>query len=130
MSEKQLKIAYFLSTGLFCLMVLPGAIADLVQPQVAVDMMVTLGLPLALLTLLGIWKLLGVVAVLLPNTNRIKEWAFAGFAFDLTGASYLHGAAGDWAGVVPPLVILAVGAGAYATWRMRSKAAAEQASAT
>jgi hypothetical protein len=123
MSEKRKKIAYIVATGLFCLAVLPGAIGDLLQPQVAIDMMATLGLPVPLLPLLGVWKLLGLVAILIPGKPRLKEWAFAGFAFDLTGAAYLHGPAGDTAGIAPPLVVLAIGAAAYATWRMRESSA-------
>ncbi len=120
MSEKKKKIAHIAVTALFTLALLPGAVMDLVQPQVAIDMMVVLGLPLALLTLLGVWKLLGILAVWLPGTPRLKEWAFAGFFFDLTGAAWLHGAAEDWAGIAPPLVIVCLGAGAYAAWRWRS----------
>ena len=58
-------------------------------------MMVQLGYPLYFLSLLGIWKILGVIAVLLPKFPLLKEWAYAGFFFSMTGAIYSHIAKGD-----------------------------------
>ena len=67
------------------------------------------------MTLLGILKLLGVVALLAPGFARLKEWAYAGFSFDLIGAAFSFAAAGDPtpAGIAPPLLILAVVAVSY-----------------
>lgn len=99
--------AYLAVTALFCLAILPGAVMDIVQPAVAVDMMTRLGLPASLLTLIGIWKLMGVVALALPRFRRINEWAYAGFVFDLTGAAWLHAAGSDtMASIITPLVFL------------------------
>lgn len=107
------KIAHIALTALFVIAILPGAIMNIIQPQVVVEMAGVLGVPLALLTLLGVWKLLGVIALVAPRFERIKEWAYAGFFFDLTGAAYLHAAAGDFGGIAPPLVILTVLMGSY-----------------
>ncbi len=106
MSKK--KIAFITTTALFCLAILPGAVMDLIQPEMVVEIMEKLGMPLYVLTLIGVWKLLGVVALALPKRTRLNEWAYAGFFFDLTGAAYSHAAAGDIAGVPAPLIILAV----------------------
>lgn len=57
--------------------------------------MAELGYPAYLLTLLGVWKLLGAVAILAPRFPLLKEWAYAGFGFLLTGAVFSHVAAGD-----------------------------------
>jgi len=100
------KVAYIVVTALFCLAILPGAVMDILQPEMVVEVAEQLGLPLYVLTLIGGWKFLGVVGVLQQKSDRVKEWAYAGFFFDLTGAAFCHGAAGDTAGIAPPLVIL------------------------
>jgi len=61
------------------------------------DMMTKLGYPLYFLTLLGVWKILGVVAVLIPKFPILKEWAYAGFFFAMSGAVFSHVASGDGA---------------------------------
>jgi len=108
-------------TGIFCVMAAPGAVMDIIQPEILVTTMAALSLPLYLPVLIGIWKILGIVALAAPVPARIREWAYAGFFFDLTGAAWCHGASGDWAGVAPPLVILAVG---MASMVLRDRAAA------
>lgn len=54
-----------------------------------------LGYPVYVLTILGVWKILGVVAVLIPKFPLLKEWAYAGFFFVMSGALYSHAAVGD-----------------------------------
>jgi hypothetical protein len=100
--------AYVAVTVLFCIAIMPGAIMDIVQPDMVVELMEKISMPMYLLTLLGVWKLLGVLTLAVPKLDRFKEWAYAGFFFDLTGAAYSHAAGGDPAGVVPPLVILSL----------------------
>lgn len=100
------RIAFLAASALFGILMLPGALMNLLQPQVVTDMAATLGIPLALLSLVGIWKLLGLVALLVPGLPRLEEWAYAGFFFDLSGAAVLHVAAGDLAGAPPSLVLL------------------------
>jgi hypothetical protein len=70
--------------------------------------MTHLGYPVYLLTLLGVWKLLGVVAVLIPKFPLLKEWAYAGFFFLMTGAIYSHLAVGDPLTSLGPSVLLLV----------------------
>ncbi len=114
------------TTGLFALAITPGAIMNIVQPEVLVDMAAKLGLPLHLMTLVGVWKLLGVGALIAPGVERLREWAYAGFFFSLTGASYLHAIVGDTAGSAAPLVILGLLVASYAARGGFVRAAAQE----
>ena len=68
-----------------------------------------LGYPIYFLTILGVWKILGVVAVLIPKFPLLKEWAYAGFFFVMTGAAFSHIAVGDpMKELVPSLLLLAL----------------------
>ena len=111
--NKKKKIAFIVVTALFTLVMLPGAVMDLVQPEMVVTAMAKIGMPLHILTLVGIWKLLGMAALAAPQFRQLNEWAYAGFFFDLTGAAFAHGAAGDTAGVPVPLVFLGLLAASY-----------------
>lgn len=104
---------------LFSLAVLPGAIMNLVQPEILVTTAKLLGVPLALMSLMGAWKLLGIAALLAPNAGRLREWAYAGFFFDLTGAAYLHIAADDFAGAPASMVLTVL---LVASYLVRAKA--------
>jgi DoxX-like family len=76
-----------------------------------------LGYPLYFATLLGVWKLLGAIVITAPGLPRVKEWAYAGFCFDLTAAAMSHAAVGDATGdIVAPLVFLAL---VVASWALR-----------
>lgn len=78
---------------------------------------VHLGYPVYFLTILGAWKLLGVVAVLIPKFPLLKEWAYAGFFFVMSGAIYSHIAVGDPAKeLIPGLILLALTA---LSWHFR-----------
>jgi len=72
-------------------------IVRLLKMKEEVDMMTHLGYPLYFLTILGIWKILGVVGVLIPKFPLLKEWAYAGFFFAMSGAVFSHLATGDGA---------------------------------
>jgi hypothetical protein len=66
-----------------------------------------LGYPIYLLTILGVWKILGVVALLIPKFPLLKEWAYAGFFFAMSGAAFSHIAVGDpMKELVPSLLLL------------------------
>jgi hypothetical protein len=67
-----------------------------------------LGFPVYLLTILGVWKLLGVVALLAPRFPLVKEWAYAGFFFAMSGAIYSHIAVGDPLKEIVPASLLLV----------------------
>jgi hypothetical protein len=70
-------------------------IVQLIKMKEEADLFTRLGYPAYLLTILGVWKLLGVVAVLIPKFPLVKEWAYAGFFFAMSGAVFSHLASGD-----------------------------------
>ena len=105
-------------TGLMAALMLLSAAPDVLRIPGAVAVFQHLGYPPYLLRLLGTAKILGVAAVLSPGLSRLKEWAFAGLTFDLTGALYSHLSVGDPASAWMPAAIgLALMAGAYLAYR-------------
>ena len=70
-------------------------IVQLLRVKEEVDMMTHLGYPIYFLSLLGVWKILGVIAVLIPGFSLVKEWAYAGFFFVMSGAVFSHLVRGD-----------------------------------
>ena len=108
-------IGYWLATALFSLALGAGGLADVMLVDSMRDAMSHLGYPMYFAQILGTWKILGVLALLAPGLPRLKEWAYAGFVFNLTGASLSHAFSGDAAvEVVIPLVLLGVAAASYA----------------
>lgn len=93
--EKRNKIIYWIATAWLSLGMVSTGIVQLIKMKEEADMMAHLGYPLYFLTLLGVWKLLGVIAVLIPKFPILKEWAYAGFFFSMSGAAYSHIASGD-----------------------------------
>jgi uncharacterized membrane protein YphA (DoxX/SURF4 family) len=85
---KKIIIPYWTFTVLMVIFMGVGAITDTVKAQDAVELFKHLGYPEYLLPFLGIAKLLGIIAILIPGFPRIKEWAYAGLIIDLTGATY------------------------------------------
>ena len=72
-------------------------------------MITALGYPLHFIMIIGVWKILGVVAVLIPKFPLVKEWAYAGFFFNMTGAIIAHLAMSDYLSLIfPPLLLLAL----------------------
>ncbi|MCO4747423.1 MAG: DoxX family protein, partial [Proteobacteria bacterium] len=99
---------------LFAFAIMPGAIMDIAQPEMVVEAMQIIDMPLYVITLIGVWKILGVLALANRRFRLINEWAYAGFFFDLTGASFAHAAGGDTVtSIVVPLVFLIPLAGSY-----------------
>lgn len=114
------KIGYWVATALLALGFLAGGIFDLGQSPPVVDAMKHLGYPAYLAALLGTWKVLGALAVVAPGLPRLKEWAYAGMMFDLTGAFVSHAAVGDGADkLFAPLLLLAFLA---TSWALRPAA--------
>ena len=92
---KRNRIIYWISTIWLALGMLSTGIVQLIKMKEEVDMMTHLGYPLYFLTILGIWKILGVIAVLIPKFPLLKEWAYAGFFFAMSGAVFSHLVVGD-----------------------------------
>ncbi|TMV46969.1 DoxX family protein [Paenibacillus mesophilus] len=92
---KKIVISYWCFTGLLSVLMAGGSIPDILAVPDAVALFDHLGYPSYLLPFLGIAKLLGIVAILVPGFPRVKEWAYAGLVFDLLGAMYSSIAVGD-----------------------------------
>ena len=94
MSRSRL-VACWVTTGLVASSMLSAGVAHVLHVPASVDGFVRLGYPLHFVTLLGIWKILGALALLAPKFPRLTEWAHAGIAFDLTGAAFACAVVGD-----------------------------------
>lgn len=95
---KRNKIIFWISTGLLVVAMLNSGLIQLLKIKAAlydVTAMTHLGYPMYFLTILGVWKILGVGALLIPKLPLLKEWAYAGFFFTLSGAAISHIAVGD-----------------------------------
>ncbi|MEQ8413254.1 MAG: DoxX family protein [Imperialibacter sp.] len=90
---KTQKIIYWIATIWLALGMTSTGIVQLIKMQEEVEKMTQLGYPSYILTILGPLKLLGVVAVLVPKFPLLKEWAYAGFFFNMVGAIFSHIAA-------------------------------------
>jgi hypothetical protein len=87
--------AYWATTGLLAFCMLGGGLAQVLRAKWNADGMLHLGYPLYFMTIIGSWKILGVVAILLPGFTLVKEWAYAGLFFVMTGAIVSHLVSGD-----------------------------------
>jgi hypothetical protein len=111
------RIGYWATTGLGTAILTFGGINEVLHTQRIADTIAHLGYPAFLPSLLGTWKLLAVVAILAPRLSRLKEWAYAGVFFDVTGAIVSHAMVGDGPPhLAPPMVVLALLA---TSWTLR-----------
>ena len=112
-------IIHWIATVAFVVPMAWSAIQYLTEaPKMVETMTVHLGYPMYFLKILGVAKLLGVLALLVSRPVRLKEWAYAGFTFDLIGAFLSHLSVGDPIGrALIPIGFLALMAVSYATWR-------------
>jgi len=111
---------YWIITSLMAAFMLMASIPDILGIPQAVEVFTHLGYPTYLLPFIGVAKVLGVTAVLVPGFHRLKEWAYAGLVFDLIGAFYSHLAVGDpasaWAFPIAGLILVA---SSYLLYRRR-----------
>ena len=116
---KAKKIIYWVATLWLALGMTATAFGQLFKlpGQGGPDMITHLGYPVYILTILGIWKILGVVAVLIPKFPLLKEWAYAGFVFIMSGAIFSHIAVGDpTVELLPGLLLLVL---TVVSWYLR-----------
>lgn len=110
-------IAYWVTTGLLAAGYVMGGYYDVAQPEMVADAAKHLGYPLFFFTILGVWKLAGAAVILAPGLLRLKEWAYAGFVINLTGAIATHLHVGDPVKeVTAPAIMLGLAA---ASWALR-----------
>ncbi len=113
-SIRRTKVFYWIFTGLLVAIMLVGSVPDILMVPEAVALFKHLGYPVYLLPFIGVAKILGVIAILSPGFSRLKEWAYAGFTYDLLGAMYSGIAIGDPASAWAPILIgFAFIAGSY-----------------
>ena len=109
------KIGYWVSTGLFAFALGSGGVMHLIVEPTMAENMSHVGHSEVFMRIIGTWKVLGVLALLAPGLPKLKEWAYAGFTFLLTGATATHLAYGDpLAESLMPLFLLGVAAISYA----------------
>lgn len=114
---KRNKIIYWVATIWLALGMLAGGVQQLLQIGGYVEIITQLGYPLYFLSILGFWKILGVIAVLAPKFPLVKEWAYAGFFFAMSGAATSHITAGQpFTEAIPSLVLLIM---TVASWYFR-----------
>ena len=114
---KKNKIIYWITTGFLAFGMLAGGVQQLLQIGGYVEIITQLGYPLDILSILGAWKILGVIAVLVPKFPLLKEWAYAGFFFAMSGAAISHTVAGQpFTEALPSLILLTV---TVASWYFR-----------
>jgi uncharacterized membrane protein YphA (DoxX/SURF4 family) len=89
---RKMKIIYWVSTAVFSAAFATTGTMYLLRSAVMVNKLSELGYPLYVLDILGVAKILGVIVLILPKFPRLKEWAYAGFAFDFFGAAWSHAA--------------------------------------
>ena len=102
------KIIYWIATVWLSLGMISSAIAQLVKLEPVAASMNHLGYPNYLLNILGIWKILGVIAILFPKYPLVKEWAYAGFFFVTSGALISHVVSADGFGDTFPSILLLI----------------------
>ena len=123
MTSKMRVIGYWVTTILIALETLAGGVTDLMHGRTnlfsgpsVVDVVTSLGYPVYVLAILGIWKIPGAITLVVPGFLRLKEWAYAGIVFELTGAAASQAVRGRPNDVIAPVVLLGL---ALASWALR-----------
>lgn len=118
--SKSRKIIYWIATIWLALGMMSTGLVQLLNMKEEVAYMLEMGYPAYFLTILGAWKMLGVVAILIPRYPLLKEWAYAGFFFVASGAVLSHIAMGNPAGKLfgPSLLLVLT----FVSWYFRPAA--------
>jgi len=88
-------IIYWIATALLAFGMLASGIQQLLRVNAMTNILVHLGYPIYFMSIIGTWKILAVIAILIPGFKLLKEWAYAGLFFTMTGALVSHLACGD-----------------------------------
>ncbi|WP_426452002.1 DoxX family protein [Paenibacillus sp. S-38] len=115
-------IAYWSVTLLLASTVMLSGIGQLMKFGGNLELVTSLGYPIYVLTILGMWKVLGAIALVVPGFPRLKEWVYAGIFFVMTGAAVSHAFASDYGpygfSIILPLFYAALN---IASWALRPK---------
>jgi DoxX-like family len=113
-------VAYWITTIIVAFFIGVGGVVQLVFLRGKVDPAQLLGYPLYFFHILGFWKILGAIAILVPRFPRLKEWAYAGIFFDLTGAVVSVAAVGGYGAyafhILAPFILAGL---TVASWALR-----------
>jgi hypothetical protein len=120
-SARAISIAYWICTALTAFFFVSGGLAYALAVPDVVNGVMLFGFPLYFVRLLGVWKVLGGLAIVAPGLPRLKEWAYAGMFIDLTGASVASATMGasigaEWWHVWAPLMVAAI---MFGSWALR-----------
>src|ERR1700737_150192 len=119
---KTTKIIYWVFTILLVALMLFSAVGSFMNNPQGAEFAKHLGYTVSLFKFLAVAKILGIIAILVPGNPRLKEWAYAGFTFDLIGATYSSLAAGDPVSAqIPVFVALIFVFGSYITYHKIQK---------
>ena len=110
-------LGYWTTTGILTLGLLGGGATELARYAPTVEGILRLGYPVYFLTIIAVWKVLGGVALFVPGFPRLKEWAYAGVFFNMTGAAISHAVCHDAAWHI--FVTLGFAALSVASWATR-----------
>ena len=112
-------VAYWVTTALLAFFIGSGGAAEAARVPGNVDGLVALGYPVYFIVLIGLWKVLGAITVLVPRVPRLKEWAYAGMFFNMTGAAVstvaVNGTGEPWHVVVQLLMAALI----VVSWALR-----------
>ncbi|CAM4372462.1 putative membrane protein YphA (DoxX/SURF4 family) [Paenibacillus endophyticus] len=115
-------VAYWTVTIILVFSITLSGIGQLMRLGGNVELVTDIGFPLYVTNILGVWKLLGVIAIISPGFPRLKEWAYSGIFFLMTGAALSHVFANDYGDygfhIILPLFYAALG---IASWVLRPK---------
>lgn len=115
--KKRDKIIYWIATIWLALGMTSSGIIQAFQIKLETDTIAELGYPGYFLILIGIWKMLGAIAILIPKFPLLKEWAYAGFFFVASGAAISHIVYGHGVGeIIPALLLLTL---TFVSWYFR-----------
>jgi hypothetical protein len=106
--EKRKLIWYWIITVILSFCIFMGGLAQALQLKDVVQGFKPLGYPTYFISLIGIWKVLGIIAILIPKFRLLKEWAYAGIFFTMTGAVISHIASNDIHTQIIAPVVLAI----------------------
>ena len=93
--KKSHLITYWIATALLAFGMLQSGLAQLFHMKAMIDLVVPLGYPTYFPYIIGTWKILGVIAILIPRAKLLKEWAYAGFAITMISGFIAHLSSGD-----------------------------------
>ena len=104
--EKRKLIWYWIITVILSSCIFSGGLAQAMQVKGVVEGFKPLGYPTYFISIIGVWKVLGVIAILIPKFPLLKEWAYAGLFFTMTGAVISHLASNDVkVQIIAPIVL-------------------------